>query len=430
MRASATCPLCGGSNAPPKRPGHVPLEHLVADLDLLAPADAGGPQRRLELARIGRRRAGHAVAALGARGRGRRGGRAAAGGRRGSRRAPRAAPPAAAAAPPGTARTARPSARRSPRPVAVEVRSTRRIRSSATVNGGGSGVRSSLFSTTIWRRCSRPAPYSSSSRSTSRKRSSASPSDASITCTSRRARSRCARNSWPRPTPSLAPSISPGTSATVSCRSRPRASTVPSTGWSVVNGYAATFGVAFEIRRRSDDFPAFGSPTSAASASSFRRSSSSASSPGSPVSAKRGVWRVGGGEAGVPAPGRRRPARARRAGRARRGRRAARPRPPSRPGSRPARRGRRPSPFAPCRRFAAAVPAAPAADDRLRAERREVAEVRVRDEHDVAARRRRRRRPARPWGRTSRAGSSARRRRRARRPRGCSRGRGTSRGDG
>ena len=34
--------------------------------------------------------------------------------------------------------------------------------------------------------------------------------DASITCTSMRARSRCARNSWPSPTPSLAPSISPG----------------------------------------------------------------------------------------------------------------------------------------------------------------------------------------------------------------------------
>src|SRR6266542_2859518 len=111
-----------------------------------------------------------------------------------------------------------------------------------------------------------------------------------MTCTSKRARSRCARNSCPSPAPSLAPSIRPGTSATTSWRSSE--STVPSTGWMVVNGYAATFGVAFEIRRRSDDLPAFGSPTSAASASSFRRSSYSASSPGRPVSAKRGVWRV------------------------------------------------------------------------------------------------------------------------------------------
>ena len=59
-----------------------------------------------------------------------------------------------------------------------------------------------------------------------------------------------------------------------------------------MNGYAATFGVAFEMRRSSDDLPAFGNPTSAASASSFRRSSYSFSSPGRPVSAKRGVCRV------------------------------------------------------------------------------------------------------------------------------------------
>src|SRR6266508_3550852 len=63
-------------------------------------------------------------------------------------------------------------------------------------------------------------------------------------------------------------------------------STVPSTGARVVNGYSATFGRAFEMRVSSDDLPAFGSPTSAASASSFSRRSSVASSPGRPVSAK------------------------------------------------------------------------------------------------------------------------------------------------
>src|SRR5258705_392860 len=79
-----------------------------------------------------------------------------------------------------------------------------------------------------------------------------------------RARSRRARNSWPSPTPSLAPSIRPGTSATTSWRPSGEA-TVPRTGCSVVNGYSATFGLAFEIRASTDDLPAFGKPTSAAS---------------------------------------------------------------------------------------------------------------------------------------------------------------------
>ena len=41
----------------------------------------------------------------------------------------------------------------------------------------------------------------------------------SSTCTSRRVRSTCARKSWPRPAPSLAPSIRPGMSASTSWRS-------------------------------------------------------------------------------------------------------------------------------------------------------------------------------------------------------------------
>src|SRR5579884_2133305 len=46
------------------------------------------------------------------------------------------------------------------------------------------------------------------------------------------------------------------------------------------------------MRASSDDLPAFGKPTSAASASSFRCSSMSRSSPGGPTSAKRGTCRV------------------------------------------------------------------------------------------------------------------------------------------
>src|ERR671931_785351 len=56
------------------------------------------------------------------------------------------------------------------------------------------------------------------------------------------------------------------------------------------------------MRARSDDLPALGSPTSAASARSFSRSSSQASSPGSPVSANRGAWRVGVAKRRLPRP--------------------------------------------------------------------------------------------------------------------------------
>ncbi len=56
------------------------------------------------------------------------------------------------------------------------------------------------------------------------------------------------------------------------------------------------------MRASSEDLPAFGSPTSAASASSLSLSSSVASSPGSPVSAKRGVRRVGEAKRLLPRP--------------------------------------------------------------------------------------------------------------------------------
>src|SRR5205814_3947947 len=62
------------------------------------------------------------------------------------------------------------------------------------------------------------------------------------------------------------------------------------------------FGFAFEILASSDDLPALGRPTSAASARSFSLRSKSASSPGEPTSAKRGVWRVGVAKRRLPRP--------------------------------------------------------------------------------------------------------------------------------
>src|SRR6476646_3692672 len=56
----------------------------------------------------------------------------------------------------------------------------------------------------------------------------------------------------------------------------------PTIGWSVVKGYAATFGRAAEIFRNNVDLPAFGYPTNPASAivrSSSRKYPSSPSSP-------------------------------------------------------------------------------------------------------------------------------------------------------
>ena len=57
-----------------------------------------------------------------------------------------------------------------------------------------------------------------------------------------------------------------------------------------------------DARDQSDDLPAFGSPTSAASASSFRCSSTSRSSPGGPTSAKRGTCRVDETKRALPRP--------------------------------------------------------------------------------------------------------------------------------
>ena len=106
----------------------------------------------------------------------------------------------------------------------------------ASSNAGGSVSRSILFSTTHLGQLVEPGAVAPPARrDRPRSASSRSPAAASTTCTSSRARSRWARNSWPSPTPSPAPSISPGTSATTSWRPS-GASTVPSTGSSVVNG--------------------------------------------------------------------------------------------------------------------------------------------------------------------------------------------------
>src|SRR5947209_4321106 len=56
------------------------------------------------------------------------------------------------------------------------------------------------------------------------------------------------------------------------------------------------------MRASSDDLPAFGRPTRAASASNFNRSSISPSSPGRPTSAKRGVCRVAPAKCLLPRP--------------------------------------------------------------------------------------------------------------------------------
>ena len=149
--------------------------------------------------------------------------------------------------------------------------------------------------------------------------------------------------------------------------------------------------------------PAFGCPTSAASASSLRWSSTSASSPGMPISAKRGVWRVGVAKWRLPRPAP--PPRAtttRRAG-------------PREVGDelagvvanlgadRHAQLDVLAGRAVPAR--APAVAALAGRDQAARAEGGQVAELRVGDEHDgapgaaVAAVR------AAPWGRASRAGS-------------------------
>ena len=105
---------------------------------------------------------------------------------------------------------------------------------------------------------------------------------------------RASGSEFPSPTPSCAPSIKPGKSATTNVRPFPGAAsgsaeTTPRCGSSVVNGYAAIFGCAAEMREISVDFPAFGKPTRPTSASNFNSSRKWRSSPGRPSSCSRGA---------------------------------------------------------------------------------------------------------------------------------------------
>ena len=123
---------------------------------------------------------------------------------------------------PGRSRPSRRSARAGPRRVAALTAKTwspRASRSARTMSAisrpSGTSI---LLSATRRGRSSRP-PYDASSCSiTSRSSTGLRPGSmvaVSITCTMAAHRSTWRRNSWPRPRPSLAPSIRPGTSATV-----------------------------------------------------------------------------------------------------------------------------------------------------------------------------------------------------------------------
>src|ERR1022692_2057871 len=114
----------------------------------------------------------------------------------------------------------------------------------------------------------------------------------SIRMSSSAHRSTWRRNRCPRPRFSLAPSMSPGTSASRS-RGLPRTTSLnsitPIWGWSVVKGYAAVFGRAFVIALTSDDFPALGNPTRPTSAMDFRTSRNTPCSPTWPGLARLGA---------------------------------------------------------------------------------------------------------------------------------------------
>ena len=205
----------------------------------------------------------------------------------------------------------------------------------------------------------RSAFDSASSRGSAARRASCAASSASIvawfaagsepstgarssTCTSSRVRSTCARNSWPRPAPSLAPSIRPGMSAMheLALGAVERAEHRLERRERVVGDLRRGARQPREQRRlagvRQPDEADVGEQLAAAARST-------PSSPGSPRSANRGAWRVGVAKRLLPRPPSRR-ARRPLAAPARRGRSARRPRRP-RPACRaaPAHSSRSPS---------------------------------------------------------------------------------------
>src|ERR1700733_844124 len=143
--------------------------------------------------------------------------------------------------------------------------------------------------------------------------STASPALKSITNAKIRARSICLKKPKPRPLSKCASSMRPGMSATVKLvRGVPpgmpdrtaglpsllSSTTVPMTGDNVVKAQSPTRVRLLLMDRRSVLLPAFGSPTSPTSASSFNSSSSLILTPSSPLEAYLGLgvdedWKCG-----------------------------------------------------------------------------------------------------------------------------------------
>ena len=199
----------------------------------------------------------------------------------------------------------RPTSVASPCPVTAEMSSTSRPRSAASFACTSSAPVSSalLTQTTSGLSVERDDVVGAvpcGSRGSSSPGRNCPIGNGSTRWTSTRVRSTCRRNSWPRPTPCAAPSMSPGRSA--STKPASPAVTMPRFGCLVVNGYGAISGVARDRRDSSVDLPAFGKPTSPASAMTLSSSEIHRSSPSSPGSNCRGARLVERLEVDVAAP--------------------------------------------------------------------------------------------------------------------------------
>src|SRR5581483_11073443 len=176
----------------------------------------------------------------------------------------------------------------SPSPVSADTKNASLRRVCARRSRAAS--RSSLF-TAI--RCGRRASEGENAATSSRTASKSPHGSAaapSTTYARTRVRSTWRRNWRPSPAPVEAPSIRPGMSARM--RRESPISITPSSGTSVVKGYAPTLGCAAVSEASSDDLPAFGAPTRPTSAMSFRSRVTVSSSPFSPGSAWSGACRT------------------------------------------------------------------------------------------------------------------------------------------